>query len=65
MACPIEEKELLMETDPDTFSETDHVRGWLAVLVRFGGGDERAQTVIERAWWDRAGRALCSGRARP
>ncbi len=65
VACPIEDKELLMETDPDTFWETAHYRGWPAVLVRFGGDRERAQTVIERAWWDRAGRALRGGRARP
>ena len=65
VACPIEDKELLMETDPATFWESEHVRGWPAVLVRFGGDGERAQAVIGRAWWDRAGRALRGGRARP
>ncbi len=65
VACPIEDKELLMETDPDTFWETDHVRGWPAVLVRYAGDGEHAQTVIERAWWDRAGTKLRGGRARP
>ena len=54
VSCPIEEKELLMETDPETFWETDHYRGWPAVLVRFGSRDrERIETVIRRAWWDR------------
>ena len=54
VACPIEEKELLMETDPETFWETDHYRGWPAVLVRFGSPDrERIEAVIRRAWWDR------------
>jgi hypothetical protein len=43
-----------METDPDTFWQTDHYRGWPAVLVRFGSSDrERIETVIRRAWWDR------------
>ena len=54
IACPVEEKELLMETDPDTFWETDHYRGWPAVLVRYESQDrERIETVICRAWWDR------------
>ena len=54
VASPLPEKELLMETDPDTFWETPHYRGWPAVLVRFGGADrERIENVIVRAWWDR------------
>jgi hypothetical protein len=55
IACRIEDKELLIETDPETFWETDHYRGWPAVLVRFGRPDrERIERVIERAWWDRS-----------
>jgi hypothetical protein len=51
---PLPEKELLMETDPDTFWETNHYRGWPAVLVRYGSVDrERIEAVIARAWWDR------------
>ena len=58
IASPIEEKEMLMETDPATFWETDHYRGWPAVLVRFGSADpERVGTVIRRAWWDRLSKA--------
>jgi hypothetical protein len=54
IASPLAEKELLMETDPATFWESVHYRGWPAVLVRFGGADrERIETVIRRAWWDR------------
>ena len=54
IACPVEEKEFLMETDPDTFWETDHYRGWPAVLVRYSSQDhERVETLIRRAWWDR------------
>ena len=54
VASPLEEKEFLMETDPDTFWETDHYRGWPAVLVRFGSRDrQRIEMVIRRAWWDR------------
>ena len=58
IASPLVEKELLIETDPDTFWETDHYRGWPAVLVRYGSADrERIETVIRRAWWDRASKA--------
>jgi hypothetical protein len=54
IASPLEEKEFLMETDSDTFWETDHYRGWPAVLVRFESSErERIETVIRRAWWDR------------
>jgi hypothetical protein len=52
------EKELLMETDPDTFWETDHYRGWPGVLVRYGSPErERIERVIARAWWDKASKA--------
>ena len=58
IASPLPEKELLMETDPDTFWETAHYRGWPAVLVRYGSADrERIETVIVRAWWDRLKKA--------
>jgi hypothetical protein len=58
IATPMGEKELLMETDPDTFWETAHYRGWPAVLVRYGSPErERIEMIIERAWWDRASKA--------
>jgi len=58
VASPLEEKEFLMETDPDTFWETDHYRGWPAVLVRFDSSDrERIEMVVRRAWWDRLSKA--------
>jgi hypothetical protein len=58
ISSPLPEKELLMETDPAAFWETDHYRGWPAVLVRYGSADrERIEMVIERAWWDRASKA--------
>lgn len=59
VASPLPEKELLMETDPETFWETDHYRGWPAVLVRYGSPErDRIERVISRAWWDRASRDL-------
>jgi len=55
----IEEKEVLIETDPETFWETDHYSGWPAVLVRYGTpATDRISLVLSRAWWDRAPAAL-------
>ena len=58
VASPLPEKEMLIETDPETFWESDHYRGWPAVLVRYGSAErERIERVIARAWWDRASKA--------
>ena len=58
VSSPLPEKELLIETDPDAFWETDHYRGWPAVLVRYDRPDRaRIETIITRAWWDRASKA--------
>jgi hypothetical protein len=55
VASPMPEKELLIQTDPQTFWESAHYRGWPAVLVRYGSADrERIELVITRAWWDKA-----------
>jgi hypothetical protein len=51
----IEKKEVLIETDPTTFWETDHYGGWPAVLVRYGSNaTERIILLLARACWDRA-----------
>ena len=48
------DKEVLLETEPDTFWETDHYRGWPAVLVRYGADADRITLLLRRARWDRA-----------
>ena len=54
----VDEKELLIETDPATFWETDHYRGWPAILVRYGStATDRIAPFLARAWWDRATKA--------
>jgi hypothetical protein len=54
VASSLPEKELLIDTDPETFWETDHYRGWPAVLVRYGSPErDRIETVVTRAWYDR------------
>ncbi|WP_174286505.1 MmcQ/YjbR family DNA-binding protein [Sphingomonas bacterium] len=54
----IDEKAMLIETDPATFWEADHYRNYPNVLARFGtAAHERIVALIERAWWDRARKA--------
>ena len=51
----MDEKQMLMETDPDTFWETPHYHNYPAVLVRYGTpARARIELYIQRAWWDRA-----------
>lgn len=48
------EKEILFETDPDTFWQTDHYANYPMLLVRYGTASrERIELYIQRAWWDR------------
>lgn len=49
--CPIEEKPLLMGAAPDVYFETDHYRGWPAILVRLAKiSDAELKHCLERAW---------------
>ncbi len=49
------EKELLFETDPETFWQTDHYASYPMLLVRYGTPSrDRIELYIQRAWWDRA-----------
>jgi hypothetical protein len=49
------EKEILLETDPDSFWETAHYRNYPAVLVRYGTpARDRITLYIQRRWWDLA-----------
>lgn len=51
------EKQMLIETDPETFWETDHYRGYPAVLARYGRARDRIETYVTRRWWDVASKA--------
>lgn len=57
--CPLEEKELLMEAAPEFYFETDHYRGWPAMLVRIHAipPDELALR-LRRAWIMQAPKTL-------
>lgn len=55
LMVPHAEKEILFETDPETFWEADHYRNYPMLLVRYGRpARERIALYIRRAWWDRA-----------
>lgn len=42
--------EMLKDTDPDTFWQSEHYEGWPAVLIRYDSPDpERVRATIERS----------------
>lgn len=51
VVCPLDEKEFLIEADPEIFFETEHYKGWPAVLVRLSRIERKSLALlIERAW---------------
>jgi hypothetical protein len=50
LSIDADSKELLIETEPETYWQTAHYEGWPALLVRFASADpERVAATIERA----------------
>ncbi len=41
ITCPLEEKAVLREVAPDIYFETDHYKGWPAILVRIDAISDR------------------------
>jgi hypothetical protein len=61
LMCPLEEKELLMEAAPHIYYETDHYKGWPAVLVRVAAVDEAELAHrVGRAWRLKAPKRLAA-----
>ena len=59
VTCPLEEKEMLMAAAPDIYFETDHYRGWPAVLVRIGEIEaEELRHRLRKAWLMQAPKRL-------
>lgn len=57
-----DEREMLMETQPDVFYITDHYRGWPAVLVRLSKAHpQTVKTLLLRRWKDVAPKKLAKG----
>ena len=60
----LDEKEFLMQTEPEIFFETDHYKGWPLVLVRLGElQDKHLLQLIEGAWRREAGPKLVASRS--
>lgn len=61
LMMPLEEKEMLMELEPDIFFETDHYKGWPAVLARLSTMDEpMLRHRLDRAWREKAPKRLAA-----
>jgi hypothetical protein len=59
LLCPLEEKEMLMEVEPGVFFETDHYKGWPAVLARLSRMDAAMlKHRLDRAWRIKAPKRL-------
>ena len=59
LACTMEDKELLMQAAPEIYYETDHYKGWPALLIRLGTiSDAELGHRIETAWRVHAGARL-------
>ncbi|RJF87229.1 hypothetical protein D3874_09465 [Oleomonas cavernae] len=63
LMCPLEEKELLIEAAPEIYFETDHYKGWAAILVRAARiTDAELARRLEVAWRLKAPRRLLKDR---
>jgi hypothetical protein len=61
--CPIDEKEMLMAASPKVYFETDHYKGWPAVLVRLKAiSAAELRHRLEQAWRCRAPKKLAAER---
>lgn len=55
LLCPLETKDHLFATAPEIFFETDHYKGWPALLVRMDAIDDATLAHrIEVAWLEKA-----------
>ena len=49
--CTLEDKEMLMAAAPRIYFETDHYKGWPAVLLRLSKASDKDLTAsLTRAW---------------
>jgi hypothetical protein len=60
--CALEEKEMLIELAPDLYFQTDHYKGWPAMLVRLDAIEdpELTQRLIA-AWRQKAPKRVAAG----
>ncbi|SHF11747.1 hypothetical protein SAMN02745157_1684 [Kaistia soli DSM 19436] len=51
LRCELDERDFLIEIEPEAFFTTDHYRGYPYVLIRLAAIDaERMAPLVERAW---------------
>jgi hypothetical protein len=63
LPCPLEMKELLMESAPAIYYQTDHFKGWPGILVRLDViEDEELSLRLENAWRHMAPKTLAKAR---
>lgn len=59
--CPPEQKDLLMEMAPEVYFETDHYKGWAAVLIRLAAiPDAELSQRLADGWRHRAPKRLAA-----
>lgn len=59
LMCPLDEKEMLLEAAPALYFETDHYKGWPAILVRIDEIEpEELRHRLERVWVNQAPKTL-------
>ncbi len=62
LMCPLEDKQMLTEAAPEVFFETDHYKGWAALLARIDAiSDEELAHRLRVAWLQKAPRSLAKG----
>lgn len=59
LMCPLDEKEMLLEVSPAIYFETDHYKGWPAILVRLSEiAPDELRHRLERIWLRQAPKKL-------
>lgn len=59
LLCPLEWKEILLTSAPDVYFETDHYKGWPAILARLSRiKDKELKAGIVLAWRQKAPKKL-------
>ena len=57
--CALDEKEMLLSAAPDIYYETDHYKGWPAMLIRIRKiADDELAHRLRRAWLEKAPKTL-------
>lgn len=55
--CPLEEKEMLLQAAPEIYYETDHYKGWPALLMRMDVvSEDELRHRLKRIWLMQAGK---------